>query len=73
MFMDSFDFLPLCAIINGKYFASHGGIGPTLKSINQINNLNRYQEPPDEGIFTDLLWADPIDNKSGNMKDTKFK
>ena len=31
--MDSFDLQPICAILNGKYFAAHGGISPELKRI----------------------------------------
>ena len=49
--MDSFDLLPLCAIINSQYFIAHGGISPELTKIHQINFLERFMEPPDSGII----------------------
>ncbi|KAK1441912.1 serine/threonine-protein phosphatase 2b catalytic subunit 1-related protein [Babesia gibsoni] len=58
-FMQSFDSLPLCALISGKFFAMHGGISPEIDDISSIEALNRYQEPPSYGPICDLLWADP--------------
>lgn len=37
LFCDSFDALPLGALIGGKILAVHGGISPELRDINQIN------------------------------------
>ena len=62
-FMDCFDFLPLAAKINsdeGAYFACHGGISPQLHTVDDIHKLNRFIEPPGEGVLCDLLWADPV-------------
>ena len=64
-FMESFDFFPLAAIINGKFLAVHGGISPDLKSIEELNKMDRVKEPPRTGLFCDLLWSDPIDNEEG--------
>ena len=33
MFMDSFDLFPLCAIVNEKFIALHGGLSPLLLSV----------------------------------------
>jgi serine/threonine-protein phosphatase 2B catalytic subunit len=33
MFMDLFDSMPISAIVDDKYFAMHGGIGPDLVKI----------------------------------------
>lgn len=60
-FMESFDTIPLSAVINGKFLGVHGGISPDLILLNQISSFTRFQEPPRTGIFCDILWADPID------------
>lgn len=64
-FMDVFDSLPICAILNGKFLAVHGGISPDLKTIKQLNEIDRFQEPPRQGLLCDLLWADPVEEKEG--------
>lgn len=62
-FMDFFDTLPLSAVINGKFLAVHGGLSPDLKTISQLNEINRFREPPRNGLFCDLLWSDPVDEE----------
>ena len=50
----------------------HGGISPGLKMLDQINEIDRRQEIPLDGIFCDLLWADPMTDEeavNGNFKD----
>ena len=37
----------------------HGGLSPDLKNIQQITNIARPIEIPDEGLLCDLLWSDP--------------
>ena len=49
--MECFDALPLGAIVNKKYFAVHGGISPDLKKLDNMENIDRFKEPPTEGIF----------------------
>ena len=51
IFMDLFDSMPLCAIVDGKYFAMHGGISPELSKIEQVDKINRFQEVPLDGIY----------------------
>lgn len=63
--MDSFDMIPLSCNVNGKFLALHGGISPELKSVEDIKKLDRFKEPPRQGIFCDLLWSDPVDNDDG--------
>jgi len=60
-FMESFDTLPVAAVINGKFLALHGGLSPDLKVLSQVGGIHRFQEPPRAGLFCDLLWADPVD------------
>lgn len=63
--MDSFDTLPLAATINGKFLAVHGGISPDLVKLKDLNGVDRFHEPPREGIQCDLIWADPQEDKEG--------
>ena len=58
-FNDVFDYLPLASIIEGKIFCVHGGLSPKICYIDQIRLLNRVQEIPHEGPFSDLMWSDP--------------
>lgn len=63
--MESFDLFPLSCIINGKFVALHGGISPDLRSLEDIKRVDRYKEPPKQGLFCDLLWSDPVENDGG--------
>ena len=64
-FTDMFDYLTLSAVIDNKIFAIHGGLSPTVHSLDQIRVLDRFQEVPHEGSLTDLLWSDPEPSKPG--------
>jgi len=65
LIMDSFDMMPLACVINGKFIGVHGGLSPELKTLDDINKVDRFKEPPKQGLFCDLLWADPVDNEDG--------
>ena len=58
--MNIFDQLPLCAVIDKKYFAVHGGISPQCKFIKEIQEIDRFKETPQKGEFCDFLWSDPL-------------
>jgi serine/threonine-protein phosphatase PP1 catalytic subunit len=58
-FCSVFDCMPLCALIEEKILCMHGGISPSLNSLDDINKLTRPYEVPDEGLVCDILWADP--------------
>jgi serine/threonine-protein phosphatase 2B catalytic subunit len=68
LFIDLFDCLPISAIINGRFIAFHGGISPDLKTIAQLNKIDRFREPPASGILCDLLWSDPVDRVDGVLE-----
>ncbi|ELP83965.1 serine/threonine protein phosphatase 2B catalytic subunit gamma isoform, putative [Entamoeba invadens IP1] len=58
-----FDCLPLAIVLDsdiGRFFLCHGGLSPDLDVITQVVSINRFCEPPHEGIFCDLLWSDPL-------------
>ena len=50
-FIDCFNALPLACVLNRKFLAVHGGISPDLKKIKDIDKLNRFQEPPKNGLM----------------------
>lgn len=60
--IQSFQALPLTAVVDGRFFCVHGGISPELVSLDDIHKLNRFGEPGSSGLLCDLLWADPISN-----------
>lgn len=60
-FTDLFDYLPLTAVVESKIFCLHGGLSPSLDSLDQVRALDRVQEVPHEGPMCDLLWSDPDD------------
>ena len=72
-FMDSFDNLPLAATINGKFLCVHGGLSPDLGNVKAITKINRFTEPPKEGLLCDLLWSDPLEPKEGESRPTVKK
>lgn len=49
--MDVFDAMPLAAVVSKKYLAVHGGISPDLKKLDSLENINRFTEPPIDGLF----------------------
>lgn len=58
---DTFDYLPLTAVIEGQIFCTHAGLSPHLNSLDDVRQLDRFQEVPHEGPMCDLLWSDPSD------------
>jgi|EP00802_Teleaulax_amphioxeia_P006858 serine/threonine-protein phosphatase PP1 catalytic subunit len=65
LFSDTFNYLPIAAIIEGKIFCIHGGLSPKLFSLEQIQTIQRPTEIPDDGLLCDLLWSDPNNKISG--------
>lgn len=62
---DTFDSLPLMALVNNKFLCIHGGLSPSFKILDDIKVINRFQEIAKKGIFCDIFWSDPVDNEEG--------
>lgn len=56
-----FDYLALAAIIDNKIFCVHGGLSPTISTLDEIRMIDRKQEVPHDGAMADLMWSDPDD------------
>jgi len=53
-FVELFAAMPIATVINGKFLAVHGGLSPELKTLDNINTIDRFKEPPKNGI---IKWA----------------
>jgi len=42
---DSFNFLPLAAVVAERIFCVHGGLSPLIKQLSMINTIKRPIEP----------------------------
>lgn len=60
-FVDTFNCLPIAAIVAGKIFCVHGGLSPSLSHMDDIRQIARPTDVPDYGLLNDLLWSDPAD------------
>lgn len=67
--MNTFDTLPLCALVNKTFFCVHGGLSPKVDTLEQIRGINRFVEIPREGAMCDLLWSDPYEEDDSTEKD----
>ncbi|KAK8544340.1 hypothetical protein V6N13_056122 [Hibiscus sabdariffa] len=61
IFTDLFDYFPLTALVESEIFCLHGGLSPSIETLDNIRNFDRVQEVPHEGPMCDLLWSDPDD------------
>ena len=63
-FTEIFNWLPLSYVLNSstgkKVFITHGGLfDETNVTLDMIRKTVRNRQPPENGIMTDALWADP--------------
>ena len=55
-----FDYLSLGAIIKDKIFMVHGGLSPSINTLDQIRVVDRKHEVPHDGAaMCDLMWCEP--------------
>ncbi|CAI5978303.1 unnamed protein product [Closterium sp. NIES-65] len=61
LFADVFCCLPLAHVISSRVFVVHGGLfSKDGVSLDDVRGINRFQEPPDEGLMCEVLWSDPF-------------
>lgn len=61
---DVFAEMPLAALVANRILCMHGGIGPDLKSLDDIRKIQRPITKA-TGLAQDLLWADPEPGVNG--------
>ncbi|KAG7396043.1 hypothetical protein PHYBOEH_002866 [Phytophthora boehmeriae] len=69
-FLSCFQAMPVVAILStsrGRIMCVHGGLSPELKSLEDIQAIDRHREVPTSGLLCDLLWADPQTHQSGQV------
>ncbi|VDP91147.1 unnamed protein product [Echinostoma caproni] len=54
-FTDLFDYLPLTALVDNSIFCLHGGLSPSIDTLDHIRALDRIQEVPHEA--PSRLWS----------------
>ncbi|XP_057719667.1 uncharacterized protein LOC130934096 [Arachis stenosperma] len=47
--------------VESEIFCLHGGLSPSIETLDNIRSFDRVQEVPHEGVICDLLWSDPDD------------
>uniref|UniRef100_A0A1I8EBZ4 Serine/threonine-protein phosphatase n=3 Tax=Onchocercidae TaxID=6296 RepID=A0A1I8EBZ4_WUCBA len=72
---DTFQCMPLTALVGERILCMHGGISPQLKSLQQLREIKRPVDITSPSLEMDLLWADPVIGISGfqmNMRGASF-
>jgi serine/threonine-protein phosphatase 4 catalytic subunit len=54
-----FDYMSLAALIENRIFCVHGGLSPSVNTLDEIRAIDRRQEVPHDGAMCDLMWSDP--------------
>ena len=67
IFTDCFNCLPVAALLDDRILCMHGGLSSELENIEQIKNILRPSDVPEQGLLCDLLWSDPEDNPDGGF------
>eukprot|EP01086_Lenisia_limosa_P015868 TRINITY_DN5364_c0_g1_i3.p1 TRINITY_DN5364_c0_g1~~TRINITY_DN5364_c0_g1_i3.p1 ORF type:complete len:308 (+),score=63.81 TRINITY_DN5364_c0_g1_i3:170-1093(+) len=60
-----FDYLSLSALIDNSIWCVHGGLSPSINTLDQIRVIDRKQEIPHDGAMCDLMWSDPDEDQDG--------
>ena len=60
--MKAFDALPISALVDSRFLCMHGGISPDIRTLSDIEKLDRFKETPNSGALCDLIWCDPAED-----------
>ena len=64
LFVESFECMPIAAVVANEFFCVHGGISPDIDYVADIHKIVRYVDDSGEsGPLCDLMWSDPAKNK----------
>jgi len=75
LFCESFQCMPIAALVDEKIFCCHGGISQHLTNFKQIREIQRPCKVPDRGLMCDILWSDPdpdVDEWAPNDRGVSF-
>ncbi|KHJ78711.1 hypothetical protein OESDEN_21666 [Oesophagostomum dentatum] len=59
MFQRCFNNMPVSALVATKILCMHGGLSPSLESLDDVRNTTKPVRNPFRGVINDMLWADP--------------
>jgi len=60
VFTEVFHCLPLCYCLGGHVIVLHGGLfSRDDVTLDDLRKVDRFREPPDEGLMSEAMWSDP--------------
>ncbi|KAL6264536.1 hypothetical protein P5V15_004642 [Pogonomyrmex californicus] len=60
LFTEVYNWLPLAHCLNHRVLVMHGGLfSRDDVTLQEIREIDRNRQPPDEGLMCELLWSDP--------------
>lgn len=60
LFRETFCALPLAHVLAGRVFVVHGGLfSRDGVKLDELRAIDRFREPPEEGLMCEMLWSDP--------------
>jgi len=61
-FIEVFEYLGIAAVVDSCVFCVHSGLSAEIRTIDQINIIERPTEIPYQGVLCDLMWSEPDNN-----------
>jgi len=60
LFTEVYNWLPLCHCLNQRVLVMHGGLfSRDGVKLDELRQIERNRQPPEEGLMCELLWSDP--------------